>query len=186
MNNGSVMIVGLFLLVGALLATLARADPVWPGEDRFLVVPGASAVDLTLRGIPAAGLPPALRVELARYDWGTPDGMAPAEFRAGMLDLDHDGSAEYFIRQPAGSGSGGSCYIVLSRVGGEWRRILWFQGVLQVFPATAGWPRLIYLTHGGGGIWARTYAEFRNGRYEDTVIERYERGTITRTPAGRS
>ena len=168
----------LAFIVLSVCAGCAFADPT-PDEDAFLRVPGASALKGDDRSFSTSQLPGALRTAVESHDWGTEDGSLPSELSGFTYDLDRDGMQEYFIYNRVYSGSGGSFYFVFADVKGTWREIIHFQGSLHLFPVRRGWPRLVSISRGGGGIWSKTHHEFRRGKYQEIRIERYERGVIT-------
>ena len=168
----------LAVVVLTVYAGLAFAAPA-ADEEAFLRVSGASPLTGDDRSFSTAQLPIALRAAVESHDWGTEDGSLPSELSGFTDDLNRDGRQEYFIYNGVYSGSGGSFYLVFAEVNGTWRDIVAFQGSLHLFPTRRGWPRLVSISRGGGGIWSKTHHEFRRGKYEATRIERYERGVIT-------
>jgi len=175
----SVMNMRLLLLGFFLLASIGRADESWPSQYEFLTINGAQRIT-PRNGIPVLStVPKTLRNTLAHYYFGTDDEKTPNQLRGFTFDLHKDGQDEYFIYNPAASGSGGAFYYIFRFSEGSWHCIYQFGGSLHMFPTPKGWPHLVTISRGGGGMWAKTYSEFKNGKYQDTFIEHYERGTIT-------
>jgi hypothetical protein len=170
----------LFILIVWIALGTADADPN-PQEQAFLTVTGAAwhYTNAIPRAFQPLELPPGLLKQLEGYDWGTNAGGLPNEFHGFTLDLNKDGKNEYFIETIYG-GSGGPDYMIFAQTSGSWRSIGCYQGVIHVMPAESGWPQLVTTSRGGGGNYAKIYHAFRSGRYEKTLVERYERGKITR------
>lgn len=167
------------LIALCLSAEVACADP-GPEEMAFLSVPGASKITRENRSFPIAGLPASLRAAVALQYWGTEDGSVPPALHGFTYDLNGDGRDEYFMCNRVYSGSGGPYYMVFAEKDATWRLIMDFQGSLHLFPARSGWPPTVSISRGGGGVWSRTYSAFQRGKYHDTLLEIYDRGTITK------
>ena len=162
-------------------SSLLQADPT-PDEEKFLVVEEGQRITPNTE-IPAlSDLPKELLAELGNYDLGKAEGGVPTNLRGFAIDLNHDGKKEYFVANPALTGSGGVGYLVFAEISKKWSLIGEFQGAIYIFPVKKGWPRLVTIGRGGAGSWSKTYSEFKDGKYKDKMIERYERGTITKEP----
>ncbi len=173
-------------LVALSLLILANGSVVagpFPGEEKFLVVKGGERITPNKENEALSDLPKELLSELGNYDFGTAENSGPpANLRGFAVDLNHDGKLEYFIVTPALSGSGGVGYFLFSQIGKKWSLVSDFQGAIYIFPAKKGWPKLVTISRGGAGTWAKTYSEFKDGKYHDKMVERFERGTITKDP----
>lgn len=168
------------LALGLSFAVTAYGDPT-AEEEAFLSVSGAEwrYTNTVPRVFRASELPAALLKQLEGYDWGTHDNHLPDQFQGFTLDLNKDGKREYFIETIYG-GSGGPAYMILTQKGKGWQVIGDYQGVLHVMPVDTGWAKLVTTGRGGGGIYSKTCHEFRDGKYEETLLEMYERGKVTR------
>jgi len=169
------------LLIWIFVFSVVYADPS-TDEDAFLDVPGAVPVTghhQEMQVFKAVDLPKELMELLKGYDFVDNDGSFPADFSGFSFDLNKDGRNEYFIYNRACSGSGGSAFLIFSKVGKNWKFIGDFQGGLHMFPVHKGWPRLVCITRGGGGCWSKSYMEFQHGEYKGVASEHYDRGTIT-------
>ena len=157
---------------------LLFADPT-AEEEAFLRVPHAVSPKQADHVFDASALPPAMSDVLSGYDWRTRGGALPPQFHGFTFDLNKDGRPEYFIRTIYG-GSGGPDYIILTQSDEHtWRAIGGFQGGLRVIDTAAGWPELVTISRGGGGVWAKTHQIFRDGKYVPVFIEHYHRGVVT-------
>jgi hypothetical protein len=170
---------GLCLFAFSLALTIARADPA-PGEQKFLKVPGARLITPVSELEVIKDLPAALAPELLHFDWGDGENHPPAEVRGFAWDLNKDERKEYFIENSSQSGSFGLTFRVFSEINGHWQFIGEFQGAIYVFRAKKGWPRLVTIGRGGAATFSKTYSEFSDGKYHDTMVERYEQGRITK------
>jgi hypothetical protein len=148
------------LIVLSLTATL-RADPT-PEEEAFLRVPGAISPTQVHQTFRAGDLPAGMIAILQQYEWGVSGDGILTEFHGFTLDLNHDAKPEYFIATIYG-GSDGPDYMILTQGRHSWWVISGFQGSLHVFPSKRGWPRLVTISRGGGGNWAKTYHTFEMG-----------------------
>jgi hypothetical protein len=124
-------------------------------------------------------MPAGLVAVLGSYDWGADDGSLPDTFVGYALDLNKDGRNEYFIEN-IGGGSGGPAFFVLAEEDNAWKIVLSFQGGFYVMPAKQGWSRIIAISRGGGENYVKLHYRFEGGAYRATLIERYERGVITK------
>jgi hypothetical protein len=166
-------------ILGALLP-MAQADPT-PEEEKFMAVEGSSKFypGTGARAFPHTALPEPVVAILSGQHW-KPDGSVPEIFHGHSIDLNKDGSPEYFIKT-IGGGSGGSAYIVIGQVGGEWKMLCDFQGSFHVIGKKAkAWPRLVSVSRGGGGNFCKRHFGFENGVYVETLRENYKQGEIIR------
>ena len=167
-------------LVSAILPS-ARADPS-SSEKAFLTIPDGQRITPNGENPLLTDPPKDLLVELSNYNFGKANGAAPGQLHGFAFDLKHDGRKEFFVSNPAQSGSGGVGYMVFAEISKKWSLIGEFQGAIYALPTRKGWPRLVTIGRGGAESWSKTYSEFKDGKYKDKMIERYERGTVTKEP----
>ena len=159
----------------------AKADPS-SDEKKFLTIADGQRITPNAENPLLADPPKDLVAELSNYNFGKADGAAPGQLRGFAFDLKHDGRKEFFISNPARSGSGGVGYMVFAEISKKWSLIGEFQGAVYALATRRGWPRLVTIGRGGAQTWSKTYSEFKDGKYKDKMIERYENGTITKEP----
>jgi hypothetical protein len=170
----------LFVLLGPVLSAVAFADPS-PEAEKFLAVADSAKTSLGMeeKKFARALLPESAEEILDGFDWGN-DGWLPRDFHGYALDLNGDGSQEYFVKT-SGGGSGGPAYILVGkyRDRGGWKTLCDFQGVFHVLKAEEkSWPKLVAISKGGGGNFCKRHFEFENGAYVETLRENFRNGKI--------
>jgi hypothetical protein len=168
-------------LAFSLSAFAAHADPT-PEEEKFLAVEGSerSYGGRDETKFERDALPDEVRALLGKQHWKS-DGSIPDAFYGYAIDLNKDGSPEYFIKTIWG-GSGGSAFIAIGQVEGTWKTLLDFQGLFHVIGQKGqAWPRLVSTSRGGGNNFCKRHFELEGDLYVEVLRENYRRGTITMT-----
>ncbi len=167
----------LILLMG-LAAPQAFGDPSVEALA-FCEVQGAKLLSIGIKVFADGELSAPLLKELRNYDFGPDEEKDTYKFEGFTYDLNKDGKPEWFVYSPTYSGSGGSAFLVFSKLDSGWTRILDYQGGFWVFPSEKGWPRVAHVSRGGGGNYTKGYGEFKATQYETTLIVRYSDGKVT-------
>lgn len=135
-----------------------------PDRDPLLQPPPSSA--WTTRDLPRE-----LAAALRRLEWGASGYEPPEEISGFRLDMNGDGRDEYFLVNPAWSGSGGESYVIMSRLGDKWVQIGDGQGVPIVL--TTGeryqgklWRDYVQFSRFGGDMYLKATYSFVNGQYK--------------------
>lgn len=169
------------VVLAASVVLRAYADPN-EAEQKFLAVPGsvASYAGRDMETFQTNDLPAGVVKVLRGYDWGKSNGALPSSFVGYAIDLNKDGTNEYFMETIHG-GSGGPAFVVLAQEQGSWREVLNFQGGFHLVPSTGTWPKIVSYTRGGGGNFTKLTFEFMETGYQQMIRETYRRGAITRS-----
>lgn len=114
------------LLIG-LAAPLAFGDPS-AEASAFCKVEGAKHISIEKKPFADGELSAPLLKELSRYDFGPDEEKATYKFEDFTYDLNKDGQPEYFVYSPTYSGSGGSAFLVFSKLDSGLKKILDYQG----------------------------------------------------------
>lgn len=167
------------LLLSVAIAPCLRADEDFtPEQKKFFDIPEATW-KLQAGPMTPADLPQDLRPLALQAARRVKDQPPEESLKGAAIDLNGDGSKEYFI-ETVGGGSGGPMYSLFSRIDGAWKVIFTFQGSFQAIPGRDKWPEAASISRGGGGHYARCRAHLQNRKYEIYRIDRYHDGEITR------
>lgn len=169
--------VPVLLAIGAARAWADSSDP----AVQFLFVPD-SAWSTNLRreeNYPLDELPGGLRDFLRKQDLRYKDGL-PEVFPGFRLDLNRDEIPEYFLKSSFG-GTGGAHYFLLTREDAGWRVLASVMGTVHVLKSEKGWPDLVAVSRGGGGIYSKLRLSHQAGEYQAIASERFDNGRITST-----
>ncbi len=167
----------LAILIG-LAAPLAFGDP---SEEAlaFCKVKGAKEISIENKVFAAGELAAPLLKLLRNHDFGPEEEKDTYQFTGFTYDLNKDGQPELFVYSPTYSGSGGSAFLVFSKLDSGWKKILDYQGSFWVFPSEKGWPRIAHVGHAGSSNFAKVHSEFKDTQYANTLIVRYIDGKVT-------
>ena len=167
-----------YILAPVCLVLSATADPS-PAAEKFLQVEGSEkyyrGTDETR--FERADLPEEVTSLLGKQHWKE-DGSIPEAFHGYKIDLNKDGSPEYFI-ETIGGGSGGPAFLVIGQVEGQWKALFDFQGGFHVLKAEEkSWPKVIAISKGGGGNFCKQRFEFEKGVYVEALRENFKDGKV--------
>lgn len=167
------------ILLSIFITPALLADPS-EEEIAFGKISGAEVMPSESKPLKTTALPEdllaALRKSCPLSTSGDPDR---ATYLGFARDINKDGSPEYFIHHPAASGSTGPAYQLFSKLPSGWKRLLDYQGTLWVIPEDSGWPSLATVSPGGDGLWTKIYHRFKDDRFQQTLVVRYNKGTVS-------
>ena len=160
------------------------ADPPQATLDA-LKVPGAVDVPVEEKRIAKEDFPAGLLAAMSPFAWGGNkepvggelDTRIPDHVDFQIVDLNSDGSPEYFANTYLG-GTGGLSYLVFAKVGDRWQCI-GESSQFQLLPKKDGWHPIVSFGR-SGPVYFKHFQEFREGRYRPVETHEILDGKVTK------
>ena len=165
------------------VAGTCLADPPQATLDA-LEVPDAVDVAVVEKRIAQEDFPTGLLAAMSQFGWGGNkepiggewDDRIPDQVDFRMVDLNSDGSPEYFANTYLG-GTGGLHYLLFAKNGDGWQCI-GESGMFKLLPKKNGWHRLVSFGRSGPTYFKHFY-EFSEGRYRHVETHEILDGKVT-------
>lgn len=178
------------ILTTLLFAPVCLADPSQATLDA-LEVPTAVDLPVIQRKIAKKDFPAGLLAAMSQFGWGGNKGPVdgeldtriPDEVDFQIVDLNSDGSPEYFANTYLG-GTGGLNYLLFSKVGDSWKYI-GESSHFKLLPKKNGWHPIVSFGR-SGPYYFKAFYEFSEGSYRHVETHEILDGKVTKTKIDRS
>ena len=168
-----------------LVAGTCLADPPQATLDA-LEVPDAVDVPVVEKRIAKEDLPPGLLAAMSQFTWGGNkepiggelDPRIPDHVDFQIVDLNSDGSPEYFANTYLG-GTSGLQYLLFTKAGDKWQ---WIgeSSDFELLPKKNGWHPIVSFGR-SGQYYFKIFYEFRDGRYHHVETHEILDGKVKKT-----